>query len=90
MNEEEDVHQQTENVVGSAKVGAVVSELVVFNDDEAAEKGQDADPIDDGMDVGSVDFLPLRVGRLEKENCLGVEKDGGQIQELGRKKRVSQ
>lgn len=76
--------------MGSAKVGAVVSEFVVFNDDEAAQKRQDADPIDDGMDMGSVDFLPLRVGGLEKEDCLGVEKDGGQIQELGKKKRVGQ
>lgn len=70
-------------------MGAVVSELVVFNDDETAEKGQDTEPVDDGVDVGAFYFLPLRVGGLDDQDCLGVEEDGGQIQELGGRGRVS-
>lgn len=89
LNEEEDVHNHAEDVMRSAKVGAIVSELVVFDDDEPADKGQDADPVDDGVDLGAFSFLPRRVGGLEKQDCLGVEKKTGQVKKLSRTTLVS-
>lgn len=90
LDEEEDVYDQTENIVRSAEVGAVVSELVIFDDDETAKQEQDSNPVDDRVHVGTFSFLLRRVGRLEEEDCLGIEEDTGQVKELGREEcRVS-
>lgn len=83
LDEEEDVYNQTENIVRSAEVCAVVSELVIFNDDETTKQGQDSNSVDDRVHVGTFYFLLRRVGRLEEKDCLGAEEDTGQVKELG-------
>lgn len=83
LEDDEDGYDETENVMRSAEVLAVVRELVVFNDNETGEQGQDGNPVDDGVDVGAPFFLPLRVGGLEDQDCLGDEEDAGYVQDLG-------
>lgn len=71
LEEEEDVDKETEDVVRGTEVGAVVGEFVVFDDDEAAQQGQNAGTVEDGVDGGALLFLGGGVRGLEHEDGLG-------------------
>ncbi len=65
LDDEEDVNYQTDDVVGGAKVGTVVGKFVVLNNDKPANESQDADPVQDSMEVGTFLFLFRGVSGLK-------------------------
>lgn len=61
-------------------INAVV-ELVVFYYHEGRCKGETCDAEEGSVDVGPRDLLGGCVGRLEDDNGLGDEGDGGDVEE---------
>lgn len=82
LQEQEDVCHETENGVRGFEMGSVVVELVVFDDNEAGEGGQDGDIVQGGVHVGSLLLLFGGVGWLEDEEGLDEEEQSGGVEEL--------
>ena len=74
LDDEEYVGDQAQNGVWGLEVLAAVRDLVVFDYDEASDESEDADAIEDGVDVGTLLLLFGGVGRLEDEYCLSGDK----------------
>lgn len=64
------------------KVRCPVVELVIFDHDQAGDKGEGAGAVENGVDIGAEFFLLGRVGGLEDEDALRDEEDAGRVQKL--------
>ncbi len=82
LQEEEDVGDEAEDGVRGLEVQAVVVDLVILDDDEAGEEGEDGGEVEDGVDVGALLLLLGGVGRLQEEDGLRGEEYPGGIEEL--------
>ena len=74
LDSEEDVRDKPEDAMGRGKMGASMGKLVVFDDYEGGEEGQNRSAIDDGVYVGANSFLLRGVRGLEDENGLCGQK----------------
>ena len=84
LKEEENVSDETQDGVRGYEVRAGVGDLIVFDDDEGGNEGQNGGQIQDAVDVGTLLFLFGRVCGLEEEDGLGGEEDAGGIEKLGK------
>ena len=82
LDEEDDVGDEAKDGVRGLEVRAGVGDLVVFDDDEAGEEGEDGGAVQEGVDGGALAFLGRGVGWLEDEDGLGGEEDAGRVEEL--------
>lgn len=64
------------------EVRAVVVELVVLDDDEAGDGGQEGEVVERAVRVGALFLLLRGVGGLEDEDGLNEEEEGGGVEEL--------
>ena len=79
LDYEKAVCDETEDCVRGDEMGAAVRNLVVFDNDETGNEGENGGTIEDGVDIRAVSFLFGRVSRLKYEDCLGREKDAGRV-----------
>lgn len=86
LNEEENVSDETEDGVRGYEVRAGVGDLIVFNDDEGGNEGQNGGQIQDAVDVGTLLFLLGGMCGLEEEDGLGGQEDAGGIEKLENQK----
>ncbi len=82
LDEEENVCDETEDGVRGFEVRARVGDLVVFDDDEGGNEGQNGGQVQDAVDVGTLLFLFGGVCGLEEEDGLSGQEDAGGIEKL--------
>ena len=82
LDGEDDVSDEPEDGVRGLEMRAAVRDLVILDYDKAGDEGQNRGAIEHGVDVGAGVFLLWGVGRLQDEDGLSGEKDGGGIKEL--------
>jgi hypothetical protein len=81
LDEDQDVGDEAEDGVRRDKVRAAVADLVVFDHDEAGEGGEEGDVVEGGVRVGALFLLRGCVGRLDDEDALDEEEEGGGVEE---------
>lgn len=82
LKEKKDVGGETENPMGGCEMGGTVGEFIIFDDDEAGEKGKKASDVQGRVDVCAELFLLGGMCRLENEDGLGYEEKAGRVEEL--------
>lgn len=70
LDEEENVDDQAQDVMGGSKMGAIVGKFVIFDDNESGQECEDTGAIKDRVDGGALFFLRGGVGGLEDEDRL--------------------
>ena len=65
------------------EVDAAVVELVVLDDDEAGDGGEQRDVVERRVGVGALFLLLGGVRGLQDEDALDEEEEGGGVEELG-------
>jgi hypothetical protein len=83
LDDQQSVGDEAENGVRGRKVGAVVIEFVVFNNDETRNEGEEGGAIQSRVDVGPELLLVSGVGGLKDQNGLRAEEETGGVEELG-------
>lgn len=64
-------------------MSVAVFDFVVLDDDQSCDGGEDSDVVERGVCECSLLLLFTCVGRLEDEDALDEEQDGGGVEELG-------
>lgn len=82
LGDDDTVGDDAEVGVHGLPVVGGVETLVVFDDDEAGDEGEDAGQVQGEVDVGSLDLLVGGVGGLKDEDGLREEEDAGGVDEL--------
>ena len=77
LDDEEDVGYKTKDGVRRLEVNAVVSDLVVFDDDQTGDGGEECNFIQTCVPPCTVLFLVFGMRRLKDEHSLGEEEDCG-------------
>lgn len=75
LNKEERIGDEPENGMRTPEVFSFMGDLRVLDDDETGDKSIYANGIEDGMDVRSLPFLGLRMGRLKDQDGLRDEEE---------------
>ena len=82
LRPDKDIRDEAQYGVRRLEVLPAVADLVVLDDDQPCDGGEGCDIVERGVDVGALFLLLRGVGRLEDEDALDEEEDGGGVQEL--------
>lgn len=89
LQHQEDVGDDTEDGMWRLQMIQATALLVHLNDDETREQCENANVVQDGMDVGALALLVRRVCGLQDEGGLGDEQHPSRVEQLSSHQRVA-